>query len=145
MYFANSFLNYFPDFPSLVFINFSSEHNFVDCYSIAECNSNDSEKYNFKSDVLRVFQQSYSIVLLSKLSKNKVVWKCHFLFYKLGLNGKYTHRSLFFESVHLVTSNKTTFWSFYAEVTIMSCSSKTMYWTYVQTSWKILMKEFIFK
>ena len=145
MYFANSFLNYFPDFPSLVFINFSSEHNFVDCYSIAECNSNDSEKCNFKSDVLRVFQQSYSIALLSKLSKNKVVWKCHLLFYKLGLNGKYTHRSLFFESVHLVTSNKTTFWSFYAEVTIMSCSSKTMYWTYVQTSWKILMKEFIFK
>ena len=145
MYFANSFLNYFPDFPSLVFINFSSEHNLVDCYSIAECNSNDSEKCNFKSDVLRVFQQSYSIALLSKLSKNKVVWKCHFLVYKLGLNGKYTHRSLFFESVHLVTSNKTTFWSFYAEVTIMSCSSKTMYWTYVQTSWKILMKEFIFK
>ena len=145
MYFANSFLNYFPDFPSLVFINFSSEHNFVDCYSIAECNSNDSEKCNLKSDVLRVFQQSYSIVLLSKFSKNKVVSKCHFLFYKLGLNGKYNHHSLFFESVHLVTSNKTTFWSFYAEVAIMCCSSKTMYWTYVQTSWKILMKEFIFK
>lgn len=112
MYFANSFLNYFPDFPSLVFINFSSEHNFVDCYSIAECNSNDSEKCNFKSDVLRVFQQSYSIVLLLKMSENTFARKCHCLFFKLDSNGKYIHRSFFFANVHLVTFNNITFGGF---------------------------------
>ena len=108
----NSFVSNVPEFSSPLLSNFSSVYNFFGCFGITKFNSNNSEKHNFNSYVLRVFQQSYSIVLLLKMSENTFARKCHCLFFKLGSNGKYIHRSFFFANVHLVTFNKITFGGF---------------------------------
>lgn len=53
MYFMNSCIDILPAFCFLIVNKFSSKYNFISCFGIIESHSNNSEKYDISSDVLR--------------------------------------------------------------------------------------------
>ena len=53
MYFMNSFIDILPAFCLLIWNNFSSDLSFIGCFGIIEDHSENFEKCDFNSDVLR--------------------------------------------------------------------------------------------